>query len=88
MSLATHQPYIQVVIATKYGKHRRTAPISDETTPLPANDDKDAATKVKSTHANITTHRDADFDRLMDDVDRIKARRAQEASCFCSNIGL
>lgn len=66
---------MEVVIATKYGKQRREPGISDEAEPL-SDDSKDGSRG--SAKARIRTHRDAEFDRLMDSIDRIKQQHQQE----------
>lgn len=67
---------MEVIIATKYGKQHREPGMGDEADSL---SDADGANGSHGkTNAHIRTHRDMEFDRLMDNVDRIKAQHQQE----------
>lgn len=65
---------MEVVIATKYGKQRREPGMGDEAESL-ADDLEGGQGKIT---ARIRTHRDSEFDRLMDSVDRIKQQHQAE----------
>jgi hypothetical protein len=70
---------MEVVIATKYGKQKIEPGMGDEAESL-AEDSTDGA--HGKTNARIKTHRDREFDRLMDNVDRIKQQHQQEVCLF------